>query len=204
MLELLDEKNKKIITIEDPVEYRLNSIQQIEVNEKINLTYYEILKNILRQDPDVILIGEIRDEKALSIALQASLTGHLVLATLHTNSACDTINRLKDLKAAPYLLASTLKTIISQRLVLKKCMHCNSKGCSYCNYSKYKDREVISETLYINNDIASLLLKDKSTLEIKDYLLEKEFCFMSEDAKKKINNNIMDVNEVNKVLKLHL
>ena len=204
MLNILKNLNKKIITIEDPVEYRLDYIQQVEINEKINLTYHEILKNILRQDPDIILIGEIRDEEALNIAIQASLTGHLVLATLHTNSACDTLNRLKDLNAPSYLLANTLKTIVSQRLVLKKCERCFGKGCASCNYTKYKNREVISETLYINEEIAAFLLNNKDSSFIKKYLHSKGFVFMEEDANNKIKNNKTTLTEVNNVLNQEL
>ena len=162
------------------------------------------MRSFVRQDPDIILIGEIRDEEALNIAIQASLTGHLVLATLHTNSACDTLNRLKDLNAPSYLLANTLKTIVSQRLVLKKCERCFGKGCASCNYTKYKNREVISETLYINEEIAAFLLNNKDSSFIKKYLHSKGFVFMEEDANNKIKNNKTTLTEVNNVLNQEL
>ncbi|MCJ8326571.1 MAG: GspE/PulE family protein [Campylobacterales bacterium] len=204
MLNILAKQNKKIITIEDPVEYRINSIQQVEVNEKIGLTYKEILKNILRQDPDIILIGEIRDELSLSIAMQAALTGHLVLATLHTNDSLETINRLKDLKAANYLIANTVKTIISQRLVLKLCTYCNAKGCAKCNYTKYKNREVISECLYINKDLSKMISDNISINEIKQFLEKNNFISLYKDAHNKVKNNITSLNEVYRVLKQYL
>ena len=204
MLNILKTLNKKIITIEDPVEYKMNGLVQVEVNEKIGLTYHEILKNILRQDPDIILIGEIRDELSLSIAMQASLTGHLVLATLHTNDTIDTINRLKDLKAQNYLISNTIKTIISQRLILKYCKICKQKGCGSCNYTGYKSREVLSETLYINETISSMLLQNDDTSIIKKYLIEENFHSLEKDGKQKVSNNITSIEEINRVLKQYL
>lgn len=204
MLNILKTLNKKIITIEDPVEYKMNGLVQVEVNEKIGLTYHEILKNILRQDPDIILIGEIRDELSLSIAMQASLTGHLVLATLHTNDTIDTINRLKDLKAQNYLISNTIKTIISQRLILKYCKLCKKKGCSSCNYTGYKNREVLSETLYINESISSMLLKNDDTSLIKKYLHGENFHSLEKDGMEKVKNNVTSIDEINRVLKQYL
>jgi len=159
MLNSLNKHNKKIITIEDPVEYKLDDITQISINNDIGLTYELVLKNVLRQDPDVILIGEIRDEEALNIAIQASLTGHLVIATLHTNDAIKTISRLFDLKAKPYLISSVLKLVISQRLYRSLC-ECKIKdgnfykeaGCKKCNYSGYTKRNIIAQYLQINKD----------------------------------------------------
>ncbi len=148
MIHEIHSLSKKIITIEDPVEYKIEGVMQVNINEDIGLDYHIVLKNILRQDPDILLIGEIRDKESLKIAIQASLTGHLVFATLHTNSSIETIHRLLDLEAEPYLIAATLKGVLSQRLVRVLCSHCKSsehKGCKFCNYSGYKGRTVVSE-----------------------------------------------------------
>ncbi len=189
MLNSIDKKRRKIITIEDPVEYKLEDITQVSVNNDIGLTYDLVLKNVLRQDPDVILIGEIRDEEALNIAIQASLTGHLVIATLHTNDAVKTITRLFDLKAKPYLIASVLKLVISQRLyrVLCDCKIEDGKlykenGCKKCNYSGYIKRDIVAQYLQItkNNeeyikDINSIekLYDDINIKSLNEYLYEK-------------------------------
>jgi len=118
---------KKIITVEDPVEYQLNLTQQTQVNEKANLTFSSALKSILRQDPDVIMIGEVRDHETLRIAIQAALTGHLVFSTLHTNDAISAINRIMDMGIEPYLVSGSLIAIEAQRLIRKLCPHCKSK-----------------------------------------------------------------------------
>ena len=189
MLNSMNKHDKKIITIEDPVEYKLDDITQISINNDIGLTYELVLKNVLRQDPDVILIGEIRDEEALNIAIQASLTGHLVIATLHTNDAVKTISRLFDLKAKPYLIASVLKLVISQRLYRSLC-ECKIKdgdfykevGCKKCNYSGYTKRNIIAQYLQINKenqkyiqDINSLnkLYDNINIKSLNEYLYEK-------------------------------
>jgi general secretion pathway protein E len=180
MLSSINKKNKKIITIEDPVEYKLDGVMQVNINNEISLNYKEVLKNILRQDPDILLIGEIRDSESLQIAMQASLTGHLVIATLHTNSARETITRLLDLNAKPYLIASTLKIVLSQRLVRKLCESCKvedeisnyyiSQGCKHCNFTGYKDRTVVSEVLSIDSKIAAMISENKNIHEIKNYI----------------------------------
>ena len=136
--------------------------------------------------------------------MQAALTGHLVLATLHTNDSLETINRLKDLKAANYLIANTVKTIISQRLVLKLCTYCNAKGCAKCNYTKYKNREVISECLYINKDLSKMISDNISINEIKQFLEKNNFISLYKDAHNKVKNNITSLNEVYRVLKQYL
>jgi len=193
MINCLNTVNKKIITIEDPVEYKLDGVIQVNINDEINLDYKTVLKNILRQDPDILLIGEIRDSEALNIAIQASLTGHLVIATLHTNNALETITRLLDLKAEPYLIASTLKMVLSQRLLRLLCSNCKekenstntyiAKGCNICSYTGYKNRQVVSEVLEIDEHIAYLLSQNNAMLKIKSYIKEIDFSTLQDNAK---------------------
>jgi len=205
LLKLLSTQSKKIITIEDPVEYKLPNIQQIAINNDIGLSFSLILKNVLRQDPDVLMIGEIRDKESLDIAIQASLTGHLVLATLHTNDSISTINRLLDLQAEPYLIASTLKTIVSQRLVLKLCTHCKTKnkhnqyesfGCVHCNLSGYKNRVVLSELFIVDEIISSMISKNHDTSKIIKLCKSKGFRTLLENGMQKVEEGICCKKEV--------
>jgi len=181
ILNKLNDSAKKIITIEDPIEYNLKGIIQININEDIGLSYEEVLKNILRQDPDILMIGEIRDIKTLQIAVQASLTGHLVFATLHTNSAIKTLNRLFDLKAEPFLISAALRMIISQKLIRILCENCKeeiiiddkkvykAKGCKICNLSGYIKREVLAESLCIDEKISKMINENLDISRIEEY-----------------------------------
>ena len=176
----VDEPHKNLLTVEDPVEYKSDSIAQIQVNEKAGLTFASALRSILRQDPDVIMIGEIRDEETASIAIRAALTGHLVFSTLHTNSAAATISRLADMGIAPFLISSSLLGILAQRLVRILCNECKAEdvvaeefaedynlevgtkvykaeGCRTCGYSGYSGRRSIGELLVMNDKIKELL-----------------------------------------------
>jgi len=205
MINSLNAINKKIITIEDPVEYKLDGVMQVNINNEINLDYQNVLKNILRQDPDILLIGEIRDSEALQIAIQASLTGHLVIATLHTNSAIETITRLFDLKAEPYLVASTLKMVLSQRLVRKLCIKCKekdelknnyfTKGCEYCTYSGYKGRQVVCEFLEVDEKISDMISSDSSLVDIKRYMKKMNFTTLQDNTLKLVKTGITTLDE---------
>lgn len=153
-LNYINSPGKNIITIEDPVEYKNEKLNQIQINPEINFTFYEALKRVLRQDPDIIMLGEIRDQKSAEIAIKSSLTGHLVLSTLHTNSAKESINRLLDLNVKPFLISSSLLCIISQKLVKILCEKCKvqlptgdfkSKGCSNCNQTGFSSRKLVYE-----------------------------------------------------------
>jgi general secretion pathway protein E len=184
---------KNLITVEDPVEYKSDNIAQIQVNEKVGLTFASALRSILRQDPDVIMIGEIRDEETAPIAVRAALTGHLVFSTLHTNSAAATISRLVDMKIEPFLISSSLLGILAQRLVRILCPKCKeedfvaenftnyynlpreakiyrAKGCKACNYSGYKGRRSVGELLVMNNNIKNLLKTTTDEHTIKKQL----------------------------------
>ncbi|RXJ86622.1 GspE/PulE family protein [Arcobacter sp. CECT 8985] len=200
LLESFDLENKKVITVEDPVEYKIKSITQININEKIGLSFSTVLRNILRQDPDIIFIGEIRDRLSLEIAIQASLTGHLVLSTIHSNSAINSINRLIDLNPQNFLLSSTLKYIFYQRLVLKTCPYCNFKGCEKCNFTKYSGRTIISEYLKIDEKIASLISKNKAISEYKNYLKQIDYKNIYYDGKQKAKQQQTSLEEVFNVL----
>ena len=187
----VEEPHKNLITVEDPVEYKSDNIAQIQVNEKVGLTFAAALRSILRQDPDVIMIGEIRDEETAAIAVRAALTGHLVFSTLHTNSAAATISRLADMKVEPFLISSSLLGILAQRLVRILCSTCkeedvlaeefakdynlksNSKiykavGCKHCSYTGYIGRKSIGELLIMNDMIKDLLktTTDEHTIKI--------------------------------------
>jgi len=184
ILNTLNTVSKKIITIEDPVEYNLIGIQQININEDIGLNWTLALKNILRQDPDIIMIGEIRDENALQIAIRAALTGHLVIATLHTNNAPDTITRLLDLNAEPFLIASTLKAVISQRLVRK-----------LSHNGGYSGRIIVAELLECDNTISKYISKRKNINTIIEYAKTIGYITLEEDGMQKVKDKITTLEE---------
>ncbi|QKF73895.1 type II secretion/transformation system, E protein [Aliarcobacter faecis] len=202
ILKELNSEDKKIITIEDPVEYKIPSINQIPVNSKIGLSFELALKNILRQDPDIIFIGEIRDKFSLDIALQASLTGHLVLASIHANSSLETITRLLDLKADPFLIATSLKLVMAQRLVLNYCIKCASNGCSFCNFTKYYERSSIAEILKIDDELSSLIFKKSNKQEFLNYLKSINFQTLKDDGMLKVRENKTSKEEVLKVVNI--
>ena len=189
----VESPDKNLITVEDPVEYKSDNISQIQVNEKVGLTFASSLRSILRQDPDVIMIGEIRDEETASIAIRAALTGHLVFSTLHTNSAAATISRLADMNVEPFLISSSLLGILAQRLVRVLCDECKEEdivaedfaqdynipqnteiykacGCKECNYSGYSGRRSIGELLIMNDVIKELLKTTTDEHSIKQAL----------------------------------
>lgn len=165
-LQRLDASTQNIMTVEDPIEYELPGVGQTQVNARIDLTFAKALRAILRQDPDVIMIGEIRDFETAQIAIQASLTGHLVLATLHTNDAPSAVTRLTDMGVEPFLLSSSLLGVLAQRLVRKLCVHCRRQddkglwhpvGCEHCNHSGYKGRTGIYELMVADDKIRALI-----------------------------------------------
>jgi general secretion pathway protein E len=165
-LQRLDASTLNIMTVEDPIEYELPGVGQTQVNAKIDLDFAKALRAILRQDPDVIMIGEIRDFETAQIAIQASLTGHLVLATLHTNDASSAVTRLTDMGVEPFLLSSSLLGVLAQRLVRKLCTHCRRQdeagrwhavGCEHCGHTGYKGRTGIYELLVTDDTIRSLI-----------------------------------------------
>ena len=153
----LDATSSNIMTVEDPIEYELPGVGQTQVNAKIELTFAKALRAILRQDPDVIMIGEIRDFETAQIAIQASLTGHLVLATLHTNDSVSAVTRLNDMGVEPFLLSSSLLGVLAQRLVRKVCTSCGGPGCEVCGQTGYQGRTGIFELLTIDDTVKGLI-----------------------------------------------
>lgn len=187
----ISDRSQNILTIEDPVEYALEGIGQTQVNTKTGLTFAKGLRAILRQDPDIVMVGEIRDKETAEIAIQASLTGHLVLSTVHTNSAVNAITRLRDMGIEPYLLSSSLVYVLSQRLVRQLCPHCKtldddnknlldkykikgkaykSVGCNKCDNTGYKGRLSIGEYISIDEKISEFIHNSASENEISEYV----------------------------------
>ncbi|SMC09628.1 GspE/PulE family protein [Nitratiruptor tergarcus] len=226
-LNMLRSVEKKIITVEDPVEYQINHVQQSQVNPKIGFTFASALRSILRQDPDIIMIGEIRDQETMRIAVQAALTGHLVLSTLHTNDAISAINRIIDMGIEPYLVSGALIAIEAQRLVRRICPYCKTeieleptayndikpylpenyrfykgKGCRHCDYTGYSGREMISEVLRVDEDIARMIAKEESKEKITQTALEKGFKTMLEDGINKAIEGSTTIDEVLRVTRL--
>lgn len=221
----LNTEEVNIITIEDPVEYQLEGINQVQVNANIGLTFAAGLRSILRQDPNIVMVGEIRDSETAEIAIRASLTGHLVFSTLHTNSSIATIPRLIDMGIEPYLVVSSLSGVIAQRLVRKICTHCKTeyepsemekalfrkrgmkitdkifrgKGCDYCNNTGYKGRLAIHEILVIDDEIRSMMMNHKSISEIKTYVLKKGMIFLVDDGLLKVKQGLTTIEEVLRV-----
>ena len=156
-LQRLDAAHSNIMTVEDPIEYELVGVGQTQVNPKIDLDFAKALRAILRQDPDIIMIGEIRDHETAQIAVQASLTGHLVLATLHTNDAVSAVTRLTDMGIEPFLLSSSLLGVLAQRLVRKTCTACQGSGCTVCGHTGYQGRTGIFELLTVDEPLRGLI-----------------------------------------------
>ena len=196
ILKELNSKTKKILTIEDPVEYKIDNVQQVGVNPEIGLDFITILKNALRQDPDIMMIGEIRDEESLKIAIAAALTGHLVLATIHTNSAILTIDRMLDLNADPFLISATIKAIISQRLVRRICQKCFGLGCVKCNMSGYFGREIVSEILINSKKLAKSISLKSASDEIFQIAKTEGFSTMSENGMNKVEDKLIKIEDL--------
>ena len=194
LINMLNNGRKKIITVEDPVESKIDGTIQIQVNQEIGVTFSEVLKATLRNDPDIIVISEIRDEVTAEIAVRAALTGHLVISTIHTNDAVSTLIRLVDMGIPKYLILDSLIGVIGQRLVGKKCQKCMGKGCDECS-SGYSGRISINEILVLNQDVRNVLKEDNHLgSETKDKLKmlnQKYFIDFAEDADEKIEKGLI-------------
>jgi len=224
-LRKLDPIAKNIITIENPVEYRLDGINQIHINPNAGITFANALRTILRQDPDVIMVGEIRDPETADIAIKAALTGHLVLSTLHTNDAPSAITRLLDMEAPPYLIADSITGIVAQRLARVICPDCKEqyeatldelreinlsengknflhrgKGCRFCLHTGYRGRTGIFEVLKINEEIKRKIVNGVSAGEIKDYVVSNGMTTLTSDAQRKVLAGITTVEEVKRTV----
>jgi general secretion pathway protein E len=216
MLSVLNDTKRNILTVEDPVEYDLDGIGQTPVNTKVDMTFAKGLRAILRQDPDVVMVGEIRDSETAQIAVQASLTGHLVLSTLHTNSAVGAITRLQDMGVEPFLLSSTLLGVISQRLVRKLCPECKTEtqldpeqmngftvtpedtiykanGCSHCLQTGYRGRTGIYEMIEVDEALSVMIHDGVSQPKLEAYSRQKSFSLRHDGIRKvRLGETTMD------------
>ncbi|NCU16942.1 GspE/PulE family protein [Pallidibacillus pasinlerensis] len=220
----LNSEEVNIITVEDPVEYQLDGINQIQVKEEVGLTFANGLRSILRQDPDILMIGEIRDSETAEVATRASLTGHLVLSTLHTNSAVEALSRLDDMGIEPFLISSSIIGIVAQRLVRRVCRDCGQEvpanerekeifasrglrietvrrgqGCGSCNNTGYRGRIAIHEILTIDEDIRRLILSKSSTVEIRNLARQNGLKFLVDDGLLKVKEGLTTTEEVLRV-----
>ena len=225
-LERINSPDKKIITIEDPIEYQIQGINQIQANPKVNLTFANGLRSVLRQDPDVILVGEIRDRETADIAIHASLTGHLVFSTLHTNDSASAITRLVDMGIEPFLVASSLIAVVAQRLIRFLCRSCKelytpledelrridvdreelsggklyrAKGCNECLGMGYSGRGGIFETLIIDDEIRGLTMSTADSTTIKKKAIEHGMTTLRMDGAGKILRGLTSIDEVMRV-----
>lgn len=217
-----------IITVEDPVEYRIHGIGQVQVNSKIDLTFASGLRSILRQDPDVILVGEIRDAETAEIAIQAALTGHLVFSTLHTNDSASAITRLRDMGVEPFLIASSVNAILAQRLIRIICPHCKEeytptreewgnigvqlqdnetrqafrgKGCGQCFHTGFKGRCGIFELLLMSQQMKALVMKTSDANTLKDLAIQQGMVTLQHDGADKVAQGITTIEEVYRISK---
>jgi type IV pilus assembly protein PilB len=219
----LNKETENIITAEDPIEYNFMGINQVQMHEEIGLTFASSLRSFLRQDPDIIMVGEIRDFETAQIAVQAALTGHLVLSTVHTNDAPGTITRLIDMGIEPFLIASAVILILAQRLIRKTCMDCREpikvhpqllidlgvapdevksftvykgKGCSICNNTGYKGRLGLYEVMPMREEVKELILSRASTTEIKKEAIRLGMKTLRQSGITKVRNGLTTIEEV--------
>ncbi|MCF2132699.1 MULTISPECIES: type II secretion system ATPase GspE [Burkholderiaceae] len=210
-LSRLETETSNIMTVEDPIEYDLSGIGQTQVNDRIGMNFARALRSILRQDPDIIMIGEIRDLETAQIAVQASLTGHLVLATLHTNDAASAVTRLTDMGVEPYLLASSLLGVLAQRLVRQLCPVCKRQsvddgrvqwhpvGCDQCGHSGYTGRRGVYELLVIDDAIRTLIHRNASDAELLQRARAGGMRTLREDAQRWLDTGVTSLEEVLRV-----
>lgn len=226
-LSLLNEPNRKIITVEDPIEYQLEGINQIQAKSSIGLTFANALRSIVRQDPDVIMVGEMRDLETAEICIKSALTGHLVLSTLHTNDATSSITRLIEMRVEDYLLTSTLNAVVAQRLVRVLCEHCKvpqaaphkfindcrshrvhaspnaqiyaAKGCAECGDTGYAGRTCILELLILDEGIKSKILQHADASELQQYAVQNGMQTMYQDGLAKVLAGVTTIEEISRV-----
>ena len=198
-LQQLDAAHFNIMTVEDPIEYELSGIGQTQVNAKIDLDFAKALRAILRQDPDIIMIGEIRDKETAQIAIQASLTGHLVLATLHTNDAVSAVTRLTDMGVEPFLLSSSLLGVLAQRLVRKICTACQGSGCTECGHTGYQGRTGIFELLSVDDTLRERIHSRAAESELLSAAKRQGMTSMREDGEHLVAQGITSAQELLRV-----
>lgn len=221
-LKLLNTVDTNILTIEDPIEYTLDGVNQVQLRENIGLDFASTLRTFLRQDPDIIMVGEIRDPATANMAIRASLTGHLVLSTIHTNSAWGTISRLIDMEIPPFLIASTLNVSVAQRLVRKLCNHCKKEtkntteefpligdqlkdakifgvvGCSNCYQTGYKGRKAIYEIIPINQELVNAIGEKKQNIHA--YLKQHSIATLQDNAIQLVKQGTTSIQEIYSLL----
>ena len=223
-LNQLNTEEVNIITIEDPVEFQLEGVNQIQVNSNVGMTFATGLRSILRQDPNVIMVGEIRDKDTVEVAIRASLTGHLVLSTIHTNDSLGTITRLVDMGVEPFLVASSLSGIMAQRLVRKVCRDCAEKhepskpemeifakrgmkiesisrgrGCTSCNMTGYKGRIALQEILVINDEMRKLIMNGEPLNKLREVAVKYKTIFLMDDGLLKVKQGLTTTEEILRV-----
>lgn len=221
-LKELNSITRNIITIEDPVEYRLEGVNQIQVNNKAGLAFTNGLRAILRQDPDIVMVGEIRDGETAQIAVRAAITGHLVLSTMHTNDTASTVTRLIDMGIEPYLVSSSVRGIVAQRLIKKICHNCKEtyyptsidkkildidenillyrgRGCNSCNYTGYKGRQAVQEIMSIDETIRALIDERASIDKIRKAAFEKGMTSLKENCKQLILEGVTTIDELARI-----
>lgn len=221
ILRELNKESKNIITVEDPVEYRLEGINQVQVNNKAGLTFANGLRSILRQDPDIIMVGEIRDAETAEIAVRAAITGHVVLSTIHTNDTASTISRLGDMGIESYLISSSTVGIIAQRLVKRLCLKCKEphqatpgelrmlglpmdaqldilkgKGCNSCSHTGYNGRTAIHEILVVDREIRNMISTEASIDDIKTRARQKGMTTLNESCRELVKQGITSIDEM--------
>lgn len=199
VIQKLNKPGVKIITLEDPIEYRIEGVDQAQIDERKGFSFLIGLRSALRQDPDIVMIGEVRDPETARTALRAALTGHLVLSTLHTNSAPSAFPRLLDMGAEPYLLSGSVNLIIAQRLVRKICKDCGGKGCAVCHGTGFHGRIAIVETLKMSPKINELIARKASIDEFERAAREEGMKTMFEDGREKVKQGITTEEEVRRV-----
>jgi general secretion pathway protein E/type IV pilus assembly protein PilB len=196
LLKALNKGETKIISIEDPVEYRIKGITQIQTNEALGLTFDAVLRRIFRQDPDIIMVGEIRDIETAELAVRASLTGHLVFATLHTNDAVEAVYRLQNMGIPLYLLAAVLKAVIAQRLVRKICGGCHTAGCERCSGTGYQGRTLIAEIVWFTADLSAQIQDNISLGDFRVRLKKLRHRRLIDDGTQKVSAGITTKEEL--------
>jgi len=207
-LRLINPLERNIMTVEDPVEYHVPLVRQVRLNDRAGMTFASAVKGFLRQDPDVMLVGEIRDAETATMAVRAAQTGHLVPASLHTNDAVGAIGRLRDLGVPAYLMASTLRGVVAQRLVRRLCSHCRAPaggtryqavGCARCNGSGYRSRLAVGEVLVVDDGLRTLIDEQAGEATLRRNLLSRGFQPMSGWARRLVGAGVTDEAELRRV-----
>lgn len=200
ILKELNTASTKIISIEDPVEYRIAGITQIQVNDELGLSFDALLRRVFRQDPDIIMIGEIRDVQTAELAVRAALTGHLVFATLHTNNAAEAVYRLQNMGIPAYMAAAVLRLVVAQRLIRKQCPVCAAVGCPACNQTGYSGRTIIAEFIPVTLELSDVIAAGSDTKKLRAYLHSKHYTTLFDDANDKVASGITTEAEVRREL----